>query len=166
MLDHFTTTHICEIHGLNLERLKDWMRKGFVNPTQPAPKQGKKAMFTLLDVYGIGLFKDLIENGFSREAAAEYAKGFLKDPKALDANYILFRPKTSGVIDATVVGPGESKVVLQTGIVDSGAGRAENLPPRHPGQSTVMGDKNWLQIHLVNFKNLRKKIDGAISELF
>lgn len=165
MLDEFTTTHICEIHELNLERLKDWMRKGFVNPTKPAPKQGKKATFTLLDVYGIGLFKDLIENGFNREAAAEYARGFLKEPKALESNYILFRPKTGGVIDATVVGPGEWKVRLKTGIVDSGAGRADNLPPRHPGQSTVMGDKNWLHIHLVNFKNLRKKIDRAISAL-
>jgi hypothetical protein len=165
MLDGFTTTQVCEVHNLNLERLKDWMRRGYVRPTKPAPKQGKKATFLLPDVYGIGLFKDLIENGYKRDAAAEYVRRFLTNPKAIDAHYILFRPKAGGPIEATILGPGESKICLENAVAGSGPQRAENLPPWHPGPSTTMGDKNWMHMHFVNFKNLKKRIDNAIASL-
>jgi hypothetical protein len=65
----FTTSNITNI-GIKRERLKDWMERGFVEPSiQKAEGQGTKNLFSIFDLYTIMLFKTLIKYGFSRQDA-------------------------------------------------------------------------------------------------
>jgi hypothetical protein len=65
----FTTSNITKL-GIKRERLKDWMERGFIEPSiQKAEGQGTKNLFSIFDLYTIMLFNTLIEYGFSRQDA-------------------------------------------------------------------------------------------------
>jgi DNA-binding transcriptional MerR regulator len=67
----YTTTDISKCLGIKRERLKIWMSKGFIKPTETASGPGTKNLFTITDLYLLKLFASLVERGFPREEAAE-----------------------------------------------------------------------------------------------
>lgn len=67
----YTTTDISKCLGIKRERLKIWMSKGFITPTESASGPGTKNLFTILDLYCLKLFAYLVERGFPREEAAK-----------------------------------------------------------------------------------------------
>jgi DNA-binding transcriptional MerR regulator len=68
----FSTFEIREKLGIKVDRLKDWMNRGFISPSiQKASGQGTKNLFSRWDLYAIKLFQYLIDRGFSRKIAAE-----------------------------------------------------------------------------------------------
>lgn len=72
MKKQFSTFDIIKALGIKRERLRAWMKKGYVYPHMPSPGQGQSALFTIYEVFGIALFDKLLKNGFKRETAAEY----------------------------------------------------------------------------------------------
>ena len=70
----YTTTDISKCLGIKRERLKIWMSKGFIEPTETASGPGTKNLFTILDLYCLKLFTSLVERGFPREEAAKRIK--------------------------------------------------------------------------------------------
>ena len=68
----YTTFDIQKKLNIKIDRLKDWMNRGFIEPSvQKATGQGSKNLFSLYDLYLLMLFKYLIERGFSRKDAAD-----------------------------------------------------------------------------------------------
>lgn len=70
--EKYSTFDIIEIFNIKIDRLKDWIIRGYISPSiQRASGQGTKNIFSKFDLYLIALFKFLISRGFSRDDAAE-----------------------------------------------------------------------------------------------
>jgi hypothetical protein len=70
-----TTFTIKKKLGIKIDRLKDWMDRGFIKPSiKLASGPGTKNLFSIEDLYRIKLFKLLIEKGFNRETASIVVK--------------------------------------------------------------------------------------------
>ena len=78
MRDKFSTLDIVKVLEIPRERLRSWMKEGFVQPTVPAQGQGTKAVFSRYDIYSISLFDNLLDAGFRREVAASHMREFAK----------------------------------------------------------------------------------------
>ena len=75
MMEGFSTFDILKGMGLKVERLQDWINRGFVAPSiEVANGQGTKNIFSKEDLCKIQLFKSLITHGFSRQEAARCIK--------------------------------------------------------------------------------------------
>ena len=70
MKSEFSTLDIVKKLNIPRERLRDWMSRGFVKPSQQAQGQGTKALFTRFDVHLVGIFRDLVDFGYKRSLAA------------------------------------------------------------------------------------------------
>jgi hypothetical protein len=93
MRDKFSTLDIVKALEVPRERLRSWMKEGFVEATIPAKGQGTKAVFSRYDIYGISLFGDLLRTGFRRDIAASHMREFTK---VFQKNYelVLYRQVT------------------------------------------------------------------------
>jgi hypothetical protein len=87
MRDEFSTLDICVALEIPRERLRGWMKEGYIEPTEPAQGQGTKAVFTRQDVYKIALFRLLIERGFKRIQASNHLGAM---GEWVNVEYILF----------------------------------------------------------------------------
>lgn len=80
----FTTFDIIKLLDIPRERLQDWMNRGFIKPSiQTAQGKGTKNIFSRYNVYGIELFKRLLDFGVNREVASKFVKhliGFKFEP--------------------------------------------------------------------------------------
>lgn len=77
--DEFSSFETADALGIPIERMRQWMKLGFITPTKPAEGQGTKAIFTRGDVYRTALFIHLIEMGFNRKTAAFFTNAMLAD---------------------------------------------------------------------------------------
>ena len=89
MRQEFSTLNIVRALDIPMERLREWMVRGFIKPSRPSEGQGKKAVFTRADVYMVALFRELLNKGLSRKVAAAYIKVM---PRMVDdqVKYLLF----------------------------------------------------------------------------
>lgn len=165
MRNEYSTFDIVKTLKIQREKLKDWMTQGFIKPSIPAPGQGRKAIFTLLDVYGIGLFARLIEFGFKRHLAAEFIHSFIAQQwRAERTEYILFRciRQDEGYgIQVSTFEQGEA-ISLETG----GLAILSELSEFQDEQlKRASGDKNWVTMVIINFSKLREDIDNLLKDL-
>jgi hypothetical protein len=83
----FTTSDITRL-GVKRERLKDWLERGFIEPSiQKADGQGTKNYFSILDLYAIMLFETLTRHGFSRFDTGLRIKWFFKLISGTEADF-------------------------------------------------------------------------------
>ncbi|MBI9083308.1 MAG: hypothetical protein JEZ11_06880 [Desulfobacterales bacterium] len=155
----YSTIDICNALELPRERLRDWMVRGFVKPSLPSTSKGTIAIFIRPDVMTVALFKVLIDRGFRREAAAEYAN-LLRDvsPQDIDRNKLLIL--TSTVINGKF--ETETHLTIGKGSFDlkiDSDGKIE-IPPSKKGSN-----QDWNDIHIINLRNLYKDVDLALSNL-
>jgi hypothetical protein len=157
----FSTLDIGRALDIPRERLRDWMNRRFVQPTVNATGQGRKAVFTRSDVYGIAFFRTLIESGFSREVAADYVRLFLEreknEPDHQKTVRIVFKIRVKHISVMTFPRTEGKWMDLETGwtkMEETGA-----LPPEG------WRDKDWQMIQIVNFEALCKKVDAALANL-
>lgn len=159
MKSQFSTFDITKALGIPRERLKDWMNNNFIQATQPAQGKGTKAIFTLMDVYGVALFQDLLQKGFKRETASKFVKGFIH--RGIEAfAYVKFIRIKEGAIDTEILSPGEWVLNVNTGKVGEYDPKSKKIKfkEKSPG-----GD--WRSIHMINLKKLREKVDAQLSVL-
>ena len=70
--NEYSTSDVMQIIGVKRERLREWTSQGFVKPKTKASGTGSKAIFGLLDLYKIAIFKRIVEAGVSRRMAAKW----------------------------------------------------------------------------------------------
>ncbi len=74
----FSTFDVSKLLGIDRGRIREWIDKDFITPSIEKSKgQGKKNLFSLLDVYGIVLFTSLLNMGLSREKASSFFHHFV-----------------------------------------------------------------------------------------
>jgi hypothetical protein len=74
MEKEFSTFDVIKLLGVKRERLREWMNQGFIMPTIPASGIGSKAIFSILDIYKIAVFKILVDAGMNRRKASIWIK--------------------------------------------------------------------------------------------
>jgi hypothetical protein len=74
MRQEFSTLDIVKALDIPRERLREWMNRGFIEPSQPAEGQGTKAVFSRDAVYRVALFRELLNKGFTRKKAAAFLR--------------------------------------------------------------------------------------------
>ena len=177
MKEEFSTFDIIKSLEIPRERLKDWMNKGFIRPSVPAKGQGTKAVFTLLDVYSVALFVQLITLfGLHRKSAAEFVERFKVDAK-IDGNngeevkiFVLrYRVGDDGetIFDATTLEEGDYALDLKYGWtfpyypdsdepispIDAIEIGGETIEPRYIGSIVI------------NFSETREAVKAALAAL-
>ncbi len=150
--------------GLEIERgrLREWVDRKFVAPSIPANGQGTRASFSLFDVYGVALFRTLVDEGLNREAAATWVRQFIArektEPDRQKTAYIVFRTSIRDgkkVAEVVTFARGEWTLNLKTGAWD--------LMRMAPHKYRSGSDENWRTLHVVNFKALCEEVDAAMA---
>ncbi|MFC1607144.1 MerR family transcriptional regulator [Candidatus Latescibacterota bacterium] len=70
--DIYSTLDVVKILGISRGRIREWTDEGFITPSTPSAGQGKRNGFSRWDLYGIELFRRIIEKGYSRKNATKY----------------------------------------------------------------------------------------------
>jgi hypothetical protein len=143
MNEEFSTFEVMKILNIKRERLREWMNNDFISPTQPAFGVGTKALFNLLDVYKVGVFKKLVEAGINRRKASAWVKtnpGINDYSEVQEINFII-------VFD----GKKDSKWVSYKGA------------PPWTMETDVIEISDWEVGVLINFKKLREEIKISMS---
>jgi len=167
MKNEFSSFDAAKILDLPMERLRQWLKLGFIKPTVPATGQGTKAVFTLDDLYGVALFKKLLDAGFTRTVAGEYVRQFLNKEKSTPerhiADYIIFK---------VFIEDGETKVCAIEHTKDAidniniSTGLQRSIKPymlsSMPKFKYMVSDA-WDTLLVVNFGQIRKGIETALS---
>ena len=140
----FSTFDVLKILEIERERLREWMNRGFIIPTVSAEGQGTKAVFTILDIYKIAVFKKLLEAGINRKKASDLIN---TNPKinsleeVRNMNFILVLDKENGGAWTSYFEPN---------------------PPAFQKENDISEDSNWNIGILINFKKLRAEIESSI----
>jgi hypothetical protein len=175
MKNDFTATEIYKALKIPKERLRAWMKLKFITPTLPVAGQGRTAIFTRTDIYCIELFKKLIANGFNRKGASDYLKGFIERKEFKNCSYIYFRSTFDNgehYVSAAIVP--EDEIVTKRISFDWKTGSlifAVGIPILNKGNNrdgiNILSEKNddWDNIHIQNFKRLKKEVDEALKRI-
>ena len=91
LIEEFSTFDIIKALKIPRERLRDWMNRGFIIPTEKAQGQGTKAIFSREDVYAVALFQNLIQRGFKRKEASNIVNHWLHFDALELFSYLVFR---------------------------------------------------------------------------
>lgn len=163
----YTTTDVSKL-GIKRERLKEWMAKGFIEPSKKASGPGTKNLFTRLDLYQIKLFAYVVECGFSREDTAFRTGVFSRAQKSLRDETIPL-----GHDEAFFV---EQKENFERGLADLASVSFLVFHNRrdqgNPALFRFMYDgeqfdpdqyKDSDYILIINFRKIRSAVDTAIS---
>ena len=145
----YSTLDIVKATGIPIERLRDWLNRGYIEPTLPSLGQGRKALFSDVDIYAIELFQKLIARGFSRHAASELIKNFTGIGGVLGAttHTIFIRRKTDG---------NEQIDVLHL---------AGYPPPPHFDIMPILTQEGVEDVYIVNIQDIRDRVDRELDKL-
>jgi hypothetical protein len=155
MRDEFSTLNIESALGIKLERLRGWMKAGFIRPTHKSRGQGRPATFTRADVYRIALFEQLISAGFKREMAADCVNNTVKEKDVKQLRHITFTYEaTSNKIIFGKFAIRSAMLNLERGVFEDGK---TNRPLHKP--------INWNHIHVVNFDLIKTMVDNSLAVL-
>jgi len=158
MDNEYSTLEIEKRLGIHRERLRIWIDRGYIEPSiQRAKGQGTKSLFSRLDVYGIGLFRELIGKGFKRDATSRLVKGFIN--RGIDAFAYVKFIENEGVIETEVLTPGKWALLLNTGKIGDYDPESKiiNIREKSPGG-------NWTTILILDLRSLRQRIDAQLGE--
>ena len=145
----YSTLDIVKATSIPIERLRDWLNRGYIEPTLPSLGQGRKALFSDVDIYGIELFQKLISRGFSRQAASELIKRFTGLGSVLGATtHIIFaRRKTDGKEHIDVVH------------------LAGYPPPDNFNIMPILTQEGVEDVYIVNIQDIRDRVDTELDKL-
>ena len=160
------TKDIVECLDIEVQRLRVWVKEGYIVPSKPSTGQGKSSLYTKQDIYAIALFKELIEGGFKRELAGKYVK-HIQDKKAWliikNIPFLAFpkiiNEKGKAIID--MMAHGYTPLILKI--------EAGNITPMmitddgHCEETTDKEQIVWKSLYIVNFAQIRADVDKAFD---
>lgn len=181
----YSSFEIIRFLNISKEKFRDWLNNGFIKPSMPSEGRGKAAGFTTKDVYGVGLFRELINYGIPREKAALMVK-FYYDKYFTNADISMNKSvEPTGEHKAsisTVVGDHQGyvdfivfcKVTAKDGTELTKAFGVTNDSWRISLKSgKAVGDKvssevepqgSWDSLLIINYRKIRDEIDRALAK--
>jgi hypothetical protein len=162
----YSTLDVCKYLNLDRERFRAWTLKDFFKPTLEASGKGTRAGFTRTDIYGIALFKLLVERGIKREIVASLIGpmiGVAKGSPISTADYYIYGYSQEDGEDklfARFIISGET-IQLQFSM-DS----ISQQVPSESGVASMPVVNTWHDVHIFNLNQIRKEVDTAIEKLY
>lgn len=157
MNEPYSTFDICKALEIPKERFREWMIRGFVQPSiYLAQRQGEKSLFSKQDVYTVALFKHLIEKcHLPREEAGRFIKSWLakvEDKSPALYNILIFRLYDN-----------EIAFVLYFSMHGMPVEDLRAYEAIRFRATEEVHDKPWDAILIVNFEKILKEVDLALS---
>jgi hypothetical protein len=165
--DEFSTLDIVKTLEIPRERLRSWMKEGFVQPTIPARGQGTKAVFRRHDIYAVALFNDLLNAGFRREIAASHMQEF---SKVFHKNYerVLYRqvalPGGCMMHCSPIIVTGNNTFAIMAGEA-SFSGESGDSHEKTEAMKSINDISQWETFLVVNIGKLKSRVDVLLSQL-
>jgi len=162
----FTTFDVVKIIGIKMERLQDWMKRGFIKPTRQVPiGRGLKSYFDRLQLYIIEAFYYLVQNGINRQEAAQWTLNIHKHISSDIATTF------AAIADSNETRPSFASQMPTFIMVLKGDS------PFGSGLSIVIikDDRHMIElnrktktdaIHIINFSSIIHKIESKINALY
>ncbi|WP_041280595.1 MerR family transcriptional regulator [Desulfosudis oleivorans] len=162
----YTTTDLWKVLGINIDKCKDWLKKGYIKPNLGAADgRGTKNLFSLYDLYAIGLFQELVAKGFPRKQASSQTQKIARrlgssgmQDRWLRAEYVAFYLKGKTDIDASSSG----EVGMMTIDVDENINGEDYNGKVNFNELNILEDNENATVLLINFRGLREKIDNKL----
>jgi DNA-binding transcriptional MerR regulator len=186
----FSSNHVAKALNIEPERLRQWIRLGFVTPNTPAKGQGSRGIFTRGDVYTMELFRRLLDLGISRSFAASLSQVYSVPRRYFvlgdDKGRPIEKAEEEATSDESLIEAGdilcivfhedpkfpEVKLLTQT-VILSVVG-AKILKKEHRGKVTfedlissnrgLPGEERWTRMIAVNLKRLRAEVDEGLPD--
>ena len=153
--DIYSTIDISKALGIKRERMREWMIRGFVEPSLPSTGKGTIAIFTRKDVLCVALFQKLLGLGFNRETASEHVRKLIESRilNTLSFMALVYTVRNEKpVIDFYTQASETYELKFdQNGGVKLGA---------HYIQL-----QDWEGVHILNFLKLEDEVDAALAKL-
>jgi DNA-binding transcriptional MerR regulator len=148
----YTTFDIVKNLGIKQERLREWIDRGFIEPSlQKASGRGTKNLFSRHDLYRLGLFIYLLNVSLSRERAAELVNSLpFRMPEVIDT----LRAITVPLKDELAMPYQDGTLVFCPMLITD----SDNIPV--PLDGMFSGLDGYL---VVNFTKIKKRIDAAFA---
>ena len=158
----YTTFDVVRIIGIKMERLHDWLKRGYIQPThQEETGRGMKNYFDLVQLYVIQAFKYLVENGITREVASEWTMDIHKSVE-LDRQAANIRPDQSGA-NLQYLKALPKFIVVYKG--RSPFGETDQLVVIKDNESKI-GLNTFMTadaLHIINFSNIVKQVNARLE---
>ena len=163
----YSTIDVAKVLSIDRERLRAWLLKKYFKPTLPSLGRGTRVGFSRGDIYGIALFKLLVEIGIKREVVSKLVGEWIgkigvrrgPDDVGLFGMYTYF-------MYGKVVRDGKEEY-FSRGYTD-GSGQGIMNMGFYPDQlqmENLAADMvgNWSYINIVNLAQIRGEIDEAMG---
>lgn len=159
----YTTFDVIKIINLKMERLQDWLKRGYIQPTYQEPVgRGMKNYFDLVQLYVIQAFKYLVENGITREVAAEWTKDIHKSVQ-LDLNAAKSRQDQSKA-NLEHLRKLPTFIVIYKGRSKFGDADATVVIKDNTEKINLNAAMQADAVHIINFSNIVKQVDARLEE--
>ena len=163
----YSTLYVAKVLGIDRERLRAWLLKEYFEPTLPSLGRGTRIGFSRSDIYGIALFKLLVEIGIKREIVSQLVG------KWIGSTEVGMGPDDAGMFGKStyfmygkVMRGGEEEYFSRFHIDGSGQGIMNmGLYPDKLQMEKLPADMvgNWSYINIVNLAQIRQEIDEAMA---
>ena len=161
--EYYTTFDVVKILDLKMERLQDWLKRGYIQPTaQEQVGRGMKKYFDRLQLYVIQAFKNLVENGITREEAAGWVRDIHEDTRQ-DLDAARQRPdQDKNNIDWLKKLP--TYIVVYKGRSPFGEGDAMAITKGYDSNIELNAFMQADAVHVMNFNNIKKQVDARLED--
>jgi hypothetical protein len=157
MPEEFTVKNIVESLEIPRERFNEWVFRGYIKATvKKADGLGTKNIYNRVDIYGVALFKHLIENvRLPREDASRFIDKWVKSAQRRPA-------KVAGLYNYLVFLQDEKrKIYLKQLSILTGSGH-EDIEYKLLSQEMVellKAHSNFDVISVIDIRKIIKKVD-------
>jgi hypothetical protein len=148
-----------------MERLQDWMKRGFIKPTRQARvSRGLKSYFDRLQLCIIKTFHYLVENGINRQEAARWT---LNIHKHVSADLAKTAP-TDHVLNGSEIAFSQQMptfIIILKGDSPFGTGTSIVIIKNDRHMIELKRGSKTDAIHIINFSNIINAIESNIARL-
>jgi hypothetical protein len=186
----FSSSHVASALNIEPERLRQWIRLGFVTPNTPAKGQGSKGIFMRGDIYSAELFKRLLDVGISRSYAASLSQVY-----AVPQKYFVLADSNGRPIEKSDEGAASEESLMEAGdilcivfhndpkfpevklltsnailsvvgakLIQRELGEKVTLEDLTSANRGLIGEGEWTRMITVNLKKLRDDIDSVLPD--
>jgi len=189
--DAFSSSDVAKALNIEPERLRQWIRLGFVTPSTPAQGQGSRGIFTRGDVYSAELFRHMLDLGIARSFAASLSQAYYNVP----VKYFTLSDKKGNPLEKSEDDAVSEKSLIEIGdilciifqddpkfpeiklltedailsvmgakILKKGITQEITLTELISLKRGVLDEGEWTRMIAVNLKKLRDEVDAVLPD--
>ena len=164
----YSTLYVAKVLKIDRERLRAWLLKEYFEPTLPSLGKGTRVGFSRSDIYGIALFKLLVEIGIKREVVSDLVGKLIGSVEyGAGPDDVGIFGKSTYFMYGRVMRNGQEEYFSRLHVDGSGEGimRMDLYPDRLQMErlpADMVG--YWSYINIVNLAQIRHEVDEAMAK--